>query len=225
VVTNLANLTLDGKSYLGLAPEQIRVLFYEGASSFGSMIDLRKPFSYPGAGTDAAGQPRSVGAGTDTYYAAAVLSKEIGAPVRVQWMRWDEHGWDSYGPAGLYDVKGGVDADGRMVALDWTTYSQGQTVLQPTVELTGMSTWPAVPAGASLDARDQFYAVSKRNKRVLTKTQPLCNGSLKGSAPRGPNTQQATFAGEQMVDELAYAAGRRRRDWPRPRPRLGSLRD
>jgi hypothetical protein len=41
VATNLSNLTLAGKSYLGLSPQQIRVLFYEGASSFGSMIDLR----------------------------------------------------------------------------------------------------------------------------------------------------------------------------------------
>jgi hypothetical protein len=36
-----------------------------------------------GAGTDGEGQPRSVGAGTNAFYAAAVLSKEVGAPVPV----------------------------------------------------------------------------------------------------------------------------------------------
>jgi nicotinate dehydrogenase subunit B len=206
VSANLAELMLDGRPYLGLAPEQIRVLYYEGASSFGSMIDLRTPYAYPGAGTDAAGHPRSVGAGTDAYHAATVLSKELGVPVRVQWMRWDENGWDSYGPAGLFDVRGGIDESGRMVALDWVSYCQGQTVLQPTVELTGMSTWPTVPPGASLDARDQYYAVSNENKRVLMKTQPLYAGSLKGAALRAPDGMQPTFAGEQMVDELAHAA-------------------
>ena len=47
---------------------------------------------------------------TDVYIGAAVISKEVGKPVRLQWMRWDEHGWDAYGPAAMYDVKAGVDA-------------------------------------------------------------------------------------------------------------------
>ena len=43
--------------------------------------------------------------------------KAVGKPVRLQYMRWDEHGWDNYGPATLWDVKGGVDANGKLVAL------------------------------------------------------------------------------------------------------------
>ena len=34
-------------------------------------------------------------------------------------MRWDEHGWDNYGPAQLMDVRGGVDAKGKIVASDY----------------------------------------------------------------------------------------------------------
>ena len=41
-------------------------------------------------------------------------------------------------PAGLFDVRGGIDEAGRMVAHDWISYSQGQTVLQPTVEHPGI---------------------------------------------------------------------------------------
>ena len=34
----------------------------------------------------------------DAGEAAAVMSQLAGAPVRLQFMRWDEHGWDNYGP-------------------------------------------------------------------------------------------------------------------------------
>lgn len=43
---------------------------------------------------------------------AAVMSLEIGKPVRVQWMRWDEHAWEPKGPAIVQDMAGGLDADG-----------------------------------------------------------------------------------------------------------------
>ena len=31
----------------------------------------------------------------------SILSAKLGKPVRVQWMRWDQHGWDHYGMANL----------------------------------------------------------------------------------------------------------------------------
>ena len=50
------------------------------------------------------------------------MSQLAGAPVRLQFMRWDEHGWDNYGPAVLADLRGGVDASGKIVALDYTAF-------------------------------------------------------------------------------------------------------
>ena len=50
---------------------------------------------------------------------AAILSQAVGRPVRVQWMRHDEHGWDPKGPPQLLDLAGAVDGDGRI--LDWRT--------------------------------------------------------------------------------------------------------
>jgi CO/xanthine dehydrogenase Mo-binding subunit len=44
------------------------------------------------------------------------------------------------------------------------------------------------------------------SRRVLAKTQPLYQGSLKISALRAPNAPQSYFASEQLIDELAYAA-------------------
>ena len=40
-------------------------------------------------------------------------------PVRVQWMRQDEHGWDPKGPPQYLSLRGGLDAQGRIVA--WET--------------------------------------------------------------------------------------------------------
>jgi CO/xanthine dehydrogenase Mo-binding subunit len=39
---------------------------------------------------------------------AALLSRAVGRPVRVQWMRHDEHGWEPKGPAMIMDVRGGL---------------------------------------------------------------------------------------------------------------------
>ena len=50
---------------------------------------------------------------------AAILSRAVGRPVRVQWSREDELGWDPKGPPQLLDLAGAVDADGRI--LDWRT--------------------------------------------------------------------------------------------------------
>jgi len=41
-----------------------------------------------------------------------LLSKTIAQPVRVQWMRHDEHGWDPKGPHQFLDVEAGIDSEG-----------------------------------------------------------------------------------------------------------------
>jgi CO/xanthine dehydrogenase Mo-binding subunit len=148
----------------------------------------------------------ATGGQTDVYIGAAVLSKEVGAPVRLQWMRWDEHGWTSYGPAAMYDVKAGLDAKGNITALDWTSYGQAGTSLMPTSELVGFGTWPATPGNGGPATSDAIYKVATTNKRVLAKTQPLYGGSFKSDPLRAPGAPQSHFAGEQLIDELAVAA-------------------
>ncbi|HLX74584.1 MAG TPA: hypothetical protein VKR26_07595, partial [Terriglobales bacterium] len=75
--------------------EKMRVVYMDGSGSYGTN------------GND------------DAAADALMLSKAVGAPVRVQWMRADEHGWDPKGPAQLLDVRGGIDAAGRLVG--WET--------------------------------------------------------------------------------------------------------
>ena len=66
---------------LGLTAEKIQVRYQEGASNYGH------------------------GCQDDVAQAAAIMSQIAGKPVRLQFMRWDEHGWDNYGPAHLGEVR------------------------------------------------------------------------------------------------------------------------
>jgi len=177
-------------SLLGIPPANIRVIWREGSGSYGG------------------GQEAEAGQ-------AALVSQLIGKPVRLQWMRWDQTGWDCYGPAHMYDAVMGADATGRIVASDWVSYGQASSMIDTTRELLGTATWPAVPGNGGPTPSDggstatpygnTNYAPSYRfQRRVLAKTQPLYGGALKNSALRSPNAPQSYFASEQIVDELAH---------------------
>jgi CO/xanthine dehydrogenase Mo-binding subunit len=161
---------------------RVRVVYYEGASSFGG-----------GA------------AHVDNDECAAVCSLAVGKPVRVQWMRWDEHGWDNYGPATLWDVKGGIDANGKLVAWDATSTGMAAYAKTPTEQQVGqpMSTPGSGPADTTYSGTQ--YDIP--NRRITGKTVQVLNGYFKTSTLRAPNAPQTTFANEQVIDQLAYLAG------------------
>jgi nicotinate dehydrogenase subunit B len=170
---------------LGLPLNKIRVQYYEGASSFGN-----SPARY------------------DTSQAAAVLSQLAGAPVRLQFMRWDEHGWDNYGPAQLMDIRGGVDAQGNIVAFEYTHFGIpgiSQTLDDPTRQQVGIPL-PA-PSLGPVDTSNSGTQYNIVNRRVIAKSLPLFNNYFKTSSLRAPQAPQTCFGSEQMIDELAYAAG------------------
>ena len=48
---------------------------------------------------------------------AALMSRATGRPVRVQWMREDEHGWEPKGPPQLISIRSGLDAQGKVVGV------------------------------------------------------------------------------------------------------------
>ncbi len=55
---------------------------------------------------------------------AALLAMTLpGQPVRVQWMREDEHTWEPYGSAMVLRLKGGLDAQGTLLALQTELWS------------------------------------------------------------------------------------------------------
>ena len=147
---------------IGMPQEKVREISYQGSSFYG------------GHSTD-----------QDCPTAAAVLSKAVGKPVRVQFMRWDDMGYDNYDGAEVVDVRAGVDANGKISAFDYVAYSQ-QDVAQPP---------SAINTGG-------VYLIP--NRKVIGKTAP----SLFMTAPlRSPMDRGPAFSTEQIVDELAYATG------------------
>jgi len=168
---------------LGIPANMIRVIWYEGSSSYGGGQQLQ------------------------AVEQAASLSQKIGKPVRIQWMRWDQHGWDSYGPSHMYDVKAAINSSGKIVGMDWTSFGQPAGNIDTHLELLGTATWPSLPGagnGGPTPSDSAVYNVPAR--RVLAKSQPVYSGSLKTSALRAPNAPQSYFASEQIADELAHAA-------------------
>jgi nicotinate dehydrogenase subunit B len=77
---------------LGVADENVRCIYVDDAGCYGR-----------NAHEDAASD-------------AALLARAVGQPVRVQWMRADEHGWDPKGPPTLLDMRAGLDAGGKILA-------------------------------------------------------------------------------------------------------------
>src|SRR6266851_4226616 len=58
---------------------------------------------------------------------AALLAKAVGRPVRVQWSRADEHGWDPKGPPTLIDIRAAMDGSGNVTAWESEFFIPQQT--------------------------------------------------------------------------------------------------
>jgi len=174
--------------FLGMPKEQVRVVWMEGPQSYGRT------------------------AADDAGFEAAFLAKEIGRPVRMQWMRDEETAWDTKGPPYTFTLRGGLNAEGNVVAFDYLAqsadynhvgYNEAETVL--IAQLIG-SRKDTPNAGRATTPTD-LYAIP--NRRVTGKVvrlpevweTPLRTGNL-----RDPNGPQVTFATESFIDELAVAA-------------------
>jgi len=169
---------------LTLPVDQVRVQYWEGASTFGN-----SPSRF------------------DTGEAAAVMSQLAGAPVRLQFMRWDEHGWDNYSPAVLADMRGAVDAHGKIVALDYTALAIPEMAMESVATSQHVGIPLGTPGIGSANTINNGTQYDIPNRRVTAKSLPLWDNFFKTSALRGPLTPQTCFASEQLVDELAHAAG------------------
>jgi CO/xanthine dehydrogenase Mo-binding subunit len=142
----------------------------------------------------------------DVSISAALLSQAVGKPVRVQFMRWDEHGWDQFGPAQATDVQAGIDANGKLVAYDYSAFNHGWTqVVESSAQLSGIPL-PAVAPLAMIDIVNAGSVYAIANRRVTSNSVNGYGPFMKGTFLRAPGTQQALFASEQTIDALAHAA-------------------
>jgi CO/xanthine dehydrogenase Mo-binding subunit len=151
-------------------------------------------------------------AADDAGFEAAFLAKEVGRPVRVQWMRSEETAWDTKGPAFTFTARGALDAQGNLVALDFSAraadynhvdYDEPDTVL--IAQLMGKRR--EKPAPGTSEVPSDMYAIPHRRMTADVVSLPMIwETPLRTGNLRDPNGPQVTFAAESFIDELAAAA-------------------
>ncbi len=167
---------------LGLADDDVRCLYVDGSGCYGR-----------NGHEDAAAD-------------AALMSRAVeGRPVRVQWMRHDEHGWDPKGPPTLMDLSAGIDDKGNVTAWESAVFNANGTIgfaplvgaqLSDRPHQTGMA-----PGGVNGDS-----AVPYGFTNVHTIANRLNATPFRPSWIRTPGRMQNTFANESFLDEVAAAA-------------------
>jgi len=166
----------------GLPPEKMRVIFLDGSGSYGT------------------------NGGDHVAADALLLSKTVGQPVRVQWMRHDEHGWDPKGPQQLLDVRAGLDGAGRIVAWEtemWVPNAAPGARALLAADAARISQEHGTGSGAITQNGDPPYDTDHvRVVAHLIKGTPLQLSNL-----RAPGKIANVFAVEAFTDELAAAAG------------------
>jgi nicotinate dehydrogenase subunit B len=133
---------------------------------------------------------------------AALLSRAVGAPVRVQLTREQENAWEPKGAAQLMQVKGGLNADGSVAAYDFeTSYPSNGS---PTLALLLTRTIEPVAQAYEMGDRTARPPYDYTNLRVTVNDMaPM----LRASWLRGVSALPNSFAHESYIDELATTAG------------------
>jgi nicotinate dehydrogenase subunit B len=175
-------------AFLGMPRDKVRVIYMAGPQGFG----------------------RS--AAEEAGCEAAWIAKEIGRPVRMQWMRDEETAWDAKGPAFAVKLRGALDAEGRLVAYDYDArscdhnhlgYNEPDTVLVAQL----MGSRRAKPASGSSEIPSDMYAIPhRRMTRAVVSLPIVWETPLRTGNLRDPNGPQSTFPAESFIDELAAAA-------------------
>jgi CO/xanthine dehydrogenase Mo-binding subunit len=168
---------------LGLPRDKVRLIYLDGAGSYGQ------------------------NGAEDAACDAALLSRAVGRPVRVQWMREDEHGWDPKGPPQLLDFRATVGEGGDIVAWETQTWlplsTQGLANLPLLAPIEAGITQPLGRATGQIQQNiDPPYRVGA----VHAVVHWIEDSPFRTSAIRAPGKVANTFAVESFVDEICALA-------------------
>ena len=151
--------------------------------------------------------------GDEAAFEAAIISREIGQPVRVQWMRHEGHAWDPKAPAAVVSLKAGVDANGDLSA--WLFHAKGfsgwdvkNNPSNPGDTLAGMQMgwqkWDEHNFGTPEESYEfpnqvEYFETIEAFQEVAS--------PLRCAHMRSPQKKQVSFAHESFIDEAAAATG------------------
>jgi len=175
--------------FLGVPAANVQVKWMHGAGSYGR--------------SDADEAP----------YEAALLSKEFGRPVRMQWSREEGTAWDPKAPAGVISMKAGLDDAGNVTGWlfkakgfnGWDVRFTGESPEHTLVGmLTGHKKWNAY----NYNTPEESYQFPKHVHWWETVPPYLQEASpMRTAHMRAPQEMQTRFGQESFIDEVAYAAG------------------
>ncbi len=175
--------------FLGLPRENVQVKWMHGAGSYGR--------------SDADEAP----------YEAAILSKEFGRPVRMQWSRAEGTAWDPKAPAAIISMKAGLDESNNVTGWQfkakgfngWDVRFTGESPEHTLVGmLTGHKKWNAY----NFNTPEESYQFPKHVHWWETVPPYLQEASpMRTAHLRAPQEMQTRFGQESFIDEVALAAG------------------
>jgi CO/xanthine dehydrogenase Mo-binding subunit len=171
-------------AFLGLGEDKVRVQYCDGSGTYGhSCYD-------------------------DVALAAAQMSQLAGAPVRVQFMRWDEHGWDPFGPAHVGEVRAAADDGGKLVAYEYHGWHHHWSLVETSQQLALGSSpgeWPnLVSQQVSPQNCGAMYTIE--NRRLVDHRLSTAKYFRAGWL-RSPLDLSMAFVSEQAIDDLASKVG------------------
>ncbi|MFG1188413.1 molybdopterin cofactor-binding domain-containing protein [Xanthobacter flavus] len=171
-------LRTDISLLLGLPEEDIEIIRFEAAGCYGRNC------------------------ADDVAADAALLSRAVGRPVRVQLTREQEHAWEPKGAGQLMEVKGGINADGTPAFYDFLTRYPSNAAVTLALLLTGR-----VPADNPVYEMGDRTAIPPYAYDVMRVAVDDVAPIVRASWLRGVSALPNSFAHESYVDELAAAAG------------------
>ncbi len=174
---------------LGRPAAQVRVIWQPGPGSYG-MNDS-----------------------DDAAVDATIVAREVGRPVRLQYARSDATAWDPKGPPGVFRLRGGLDANGRVTAFDY--FSRGYSGrTRPSGTQRFSDSLASQLIGGHVTKSEDLFQISAESYRfdharvageLLHWEQSLATG-LRTAHLRDPDGMATCFASESFIDELALAA-------------------
>src|SRR4029078_2410982 len=182
---------------LALPKDAVRVVYLDGSGCYGMN-------GHDDAAAGAALVSQEVARPTQT-----LLPRGVAQPVRVQWSREDEHGWDPKAPPQLLSLEGAVGDDGKIAAWRTEMWIPQATAKLPNMPLlaldaAGIAQTPGLTTGLISQNGDPPYAVAHQDVVVHW----LKSSPLRPSNFRAPGKVANCFAVESFTDMLAAAARR-----------------
>jgi isoquinoline 1-oxidoreductase beta subunit len=132
----------------------------------------------------------------DFIVQAAEISKAVNKPVKLLWTREDDMTHDFYRPVGVNQLKAGLDASGKPVAMHFKVASQSVTQRA---------------FGLPKDTMDPFMAEAAVTGYNIANTQHdlvIHDTGIRVGYWRAVSHNMNAFANESFMDELAKAAGK-----------------